>query len=77
MSIVVQVGESVEDETTSEYPWIGIDDEHRLIVLFTQPGYGVVMSASDDDSTWSPGDWCGCWAESIFDTFKGTVTLSN
>ena len=66
-----------EKETKSRYPYLGIlESDRSVLVLFSGDSKGTVLASSNDD--WNNiGEYYERWAEYKFTPFTGSITLSN
>lgn len=62
-----------ETEKGKEYPFIGVTNNEKLIVIFSEEGIGIVIGGSD----YGLGHLSDDWSMNNFKPFKGTVTLEN
>jgi hypothetical protein len=69
----VEVKEN-EVKASIKYPYLGINKESDLIVLFTRKVCGVVVKSDENNYL---GHYAENWHEVIFTPFNGTITLSN
>lgn len=57
------------------YPYLGILESAKLIVLFIAPNEGIIVNQGDSHS--HMGFYSNCWIESKYTPFVGTIELSN
>ena len=74
MKVIVK--EKEPEVKVQEYPWIGISDETKDIVLFVAYETGVFLLKKDDNS-FSPGIYRCDFRENRFKLFIGEIVLSN
>ena len=61
-------------EQSRNYPYLGELGFDNLVILFTEPRTGIVVSQGNG---WDIGDNNDSWNESDFKPFNGKVILSN
>jgi len=64
-----------EVKTSINYPYLGVHYGKEFIVLFTEKATGFVVQSRID--TRPIGYYISTWAEYQFESFNGTITLSN
>ena len=64
-----------EKSETKEYPWIGISEVDKCVVLFFHKNIGVCLDSGDTLNC--VGEYTDNWNERGFDRFEGEIVLSN
>ena len=73
--ITTQINE--QGEMPNNYPLLMRHvEEHSLVVLFTKPKIGTVVSVREN-SVHQTGDWCDYWDMVGWEPFPGTLELRN
>ena len=73
MKSIIKNGES----TTNSYPCLkeANSKNGKIVVLFIEPNKGTIIWS---DREYQPvGEFSEAWAEDYFNTFNGTIELSN
>lgn len=67
----IEVNENIKKR---KYPWIGKSTDDSIIILFNEHKKGTVLNSTG-------GHFCGEYSEKwnmgFFESFTGTITLSN
>ena len=64
----------VNEGLENKYPYLGINDNNGLIILFTGKETGIIVNNNTD---YYIGHYSNIWTENEFKVFKGNVILSN
>lgn len=59
-----------------KYPYLGVSEEHKVVVFFVAKRTGVCLDSGSDTTT-TPGYSSGYWDEDRYAPLKGSITLSN
>lgn len=71
---MINVITSDENEVVQEYPRLMIHFSSDIVVIFTGPNEGIIVS---DSKNYNVCEYRDDWVEDSFKLFTGKITLSN